>query len=164
MKKLHEQVERGIHKIELCIIDFIIKRSGNTTVQKVANFTGLANIGDQITAEILVYMCRKGIIEISLDSFEISGDLTRLTNILIQDKAKLPEKHMQMWTDQEIVQLCELHMEGVALAEISHKLQRTEGSITKMLNRIRLAYRIIPIIEEYRCVREFCEQFASPKP
>jgi len=164
MTKIHPQVERAILYIEMCIIDFLIKEGGSVSFSKIEKHTGLREVGIHITAEILSYMALQKILVLDLKSYTVYGNVEKLSQIKKGREIPLPPNHNKLWSDQDIVIMCEMHQKGYAIPQIAKKLGRSENAIKEMMNRLRLAYRLIPIIKQYSVVRDFCEKTTPPKP
>lgn len=166
VRQFHEQVERGLRKISHCIIDLIVKNDGEVPIELVEEWTGLKNVSLQITADILLWMSREGIIQINGndESGIVSGDVEELTKILEQVKTNLPNNHGKPWSEMDYVILSELKLAETDDAIIAKKLDRTEKSVSMQATMLHKAFKLIPIIEKYETVREFVRTPVSPNP
>lgn len=158
----HPKVQRAVDNICHCIIDLVVRHRGDVSMKKVEEATGMKNISVNFAADIIKYMAKEGIVEIR--SGRIVGNVAKLTMILEHEKTFLPAKHGKPWSEDEYVQLAELHKYGLSKTEIAKKMGRTVSSIDMQASLIRKAYRLIPIIEKHSIVRLFASVQKSPNP
>ncbi len=161
-RKAHPQVERAVKLILLCIIDFVVKNEGKTTLEALDAHTGLKNIGTKWCADCLRLLVEEGILE--LNGTEVTGSVPDLTAILEQEKTVLPYNYGKPWSESDTALLCELHMAGNKDVIVAQKLDRTEGSVTLQLSAGRKAYRMIPWIERNSIIAECFSEQVSPNP
>lgn len=160
--KFHHQVQRGLKKISHCIIDLIVRNDGETSLTHVEEYTGLNNISNTITADILIWMMKDDLIKIENDI--ITGNVEKLTKILEQAKTRLPSNHGKPWSEDDYVRLAELKLAKEDDPIIAKKMDRTEKSVAMQSTMLHKAYRLIPIIQKYETVREFVREPVSPNP
>lgn len=156
------KIQRALDNIFGCIIDIVVGHKGEVSLQRVESITGLKKIGKTITADMIRYMVKEGIVELRGNT--IRGNIAKLTEILEQYKTNLPEKHGKPWSEDEYVQLAEMKLNKKDTAFIVSKLERTGKSVSMQMSLLRKAFRLIPIIERHKSVRDFVSVPASPNP
>lgn len=159
---LNQQVRRAIKLLESVIIDHLIKGNGRLTVLELSRLTGLFDIGPHIAADVVAYMARNGVLKVEGGS--VYADVAKLQRILNETKIKLPLNHYKKWADDDILILCEMTVAGNHPNIIAKKLKRTENAVGKMITRLKLAYRLIPMIQEHKIIREACEKIKTYSP
>lgn len=161
-KDLHPKVQRAMDNIMHCIIDMVVRYRGQISVSQIEKLTGLKSIGVYITADILKYMAKQGLIEIR--GGYIWGSVAKLTEIKEQAKTNLPLKHNKLWEEDDYVVLCEKMIAKENVDEIAKSMNRTTKSVRKQATALRKAYKLIPIIERHSVVRSFASKQKSPNP
>jgi len=159
---LNPKVERGYRLINCCIIDFIVKEKGSTTFSKIEFHTGLKQNQLRWAVDILVNLRNAGIVNIKGEN--VTASVTKLTQIMEQEKTQLPNNYGKPWSENDAIILCELANDGVKPAIIAQKLERTEGSISMELTFWRKTGRAIPWIERNKSIRDFVNKHTSPNP
>lgn len=149
--------------MQLCIIDFIVQENGETTLKRIGDYTGIKKICTELTVCLLKQLQSASILILRPDG-TVLGSIAKLTRIIEQEKTTLPNNHGKPWSENDIVLLAELSEEGRIIPHIAKKLHRTESSVTMTTSTLRKAYRLIPIIEKYKVVRDFASKQVSPNP
>lgn len=158
----HPKIQRSIDNIVRCIIDLVVRYKGQVSLKRVESHTGLKNVSLNWTADIVRYMAKEGIIEIRGTS--IVGSVAKLTEIIEQAKTSLPKKHEKLWSENDYIKLSELQLDDRKKSAIAKLMGRTEHSINIQSTILRKAYRLIPIIERNKVVRDFASKPKSPNP
>ena len=162
IKGTHEKVERGIKLILYCIIDYVVKCDGETTLGSIAGYTGLNNVGAEWTADALKLLINGDVL--TMKGTNVYGDTATLTKILEQEKTPLPEKHGKQWSEHEYNILAELGLNGEKAIIIAKKMGRTEGSVQMAISKVRNSYNMIPMFERSANLREYGSMQNSPNP
>lgn len=158
----HPKIQRAVDSMIHCIIDLVVKYKGEISIKRVEEVTGMRNISSQFTADIIRYMSKEGVIEIRNE--RIRGSVATLTEVLEQAKTRLPKNHGKPWSEDDMVRLAELRLDKLTNSDIAIKLERTEQSIQMQCSLLRKSFRLIPIIERNKVVREFVSVTKSPNP
>ncbi len=158
----HPKVQRAVDNICRCVIDLVVRHKGDVSIKLVEEHTGLKNISTQWTADILRFMAKEGVIEIRKN--RVVGSVAKLTQIIEQEKTKLPKNHGKPWSEDDYVRLAERKISGNDMFTIAKLLKRTESSVQMQCSLLRKAFRLIPIIEKNKVVRDFVSTPKSPNP
>lgn len=161
-KEMHPKVARAMNNITNCIIDLIVRNRGEVFLQQIERYTGLNNISNTITADIIRWMVKDNIIRLEND--RVVGSVASLRKILEQSKTKLPAHHGKPWSEMDYILLSELGLAKTPMNIIAQKLGRTESSCEMAATLLRKAYRLIPLIKKDKTVRDFASQQVSPNP
>jgi len=158
----HPKIQRAVDSIVRCVIDLVVRYKGDISIKKVEEVTGMRNISTSFTADIIRYMAKEGVVEIR--SNRIVGSVAKLTQILEQEKTLLPDNHGKPWSETDIIRLAEMKMDQMSNYIIGQKLERTEQSVQMQTSILRKSFRLIPVIERNKVVRDFVSITKSPNP
>ena len=162
LETMKPSFKRNIKNISYLLIDYIVKKKGQTTLEEIENYSGLTCVTRDLTANLLRLLAKGGLIRIHKGV--IIADVDRLKKVKEQTKTKLPENHNKLWSEEEYVKLAEMYFEERTWAEIAIELKRTEGAVKIMVQNLRKTKEFIPIIERHAVVRAFVNVEVSPKP
>ena len=157
------QIQNGVELHCGCIIDFIVKEGGTTTIDKIDTYTSLYKLGP-MTAEYYVNLLSKFCLPININGRVVEADVAKLTEILEQQKTELPFKHGKPWTDEDTIHMCELSNQGFSITQIAMKLHRTDTAIIQRMNNLRIGEKCMHLIEKSEAVRIFLKKRVSPNP
>ena len=76
----------------------------------------------------------------------------------------LPERYGKPWNEHEFETLAELQLGNISVTAIAKKMDRTTQSVSMQSSLLRKAYRLIPMIERNRTIRDFASIPVSPNP
>jgi hypothetical protein len=158
----HEQVERAVKIILFCIVDYVVKEEGSTTLGSISGYTGLNKVGPEWTADALKILVNNNIL--TMNGNIVSGDVALLTKILEQEKTRLPINHGKPWSEHDYAILAEMGIQEARPTFIAQKMSRTESSVHMATSRIRFAYRAMPWIMENSALRKYASMQNSPNP
>ena len=158
----HPKVRLAVDSMTRCIIDIIVRHKGVVYIKQMEDVTGLKHISKTFTVDMIRYMAKEGIVEIRDD--KIIGNVPKMTQILEQQKTRLPDNHGKPWSEMDYVRLAQMMIDKRGIRFIAPILKRTERSVQMQVTLLRKAYRLIPMIERNKALRDFLSEPASPNP
>lgn len=166
INKLFEGLDRksktGMVSITCGIIDFIVKRKGETTFKEIEEHTQLVKVSKSLVVDVLKFLASHSLIRVSGST--VSGDIDKLTEMMEQERIHLPENHNKLWKFSEDEKLAELKIQKLPNSVIALDLKRTENAVKERAQAYRIGKEILHNIEKSEIIRTWLEIPVSPKP
>lgn len=151
--EFHPKIQRAVDNIIRCIIDIVVANKGKVSLKKIETITGLNKISNTLTADVIRYMIKQGVIELRRDV--VFGDVSKLTQVIERRNLNQPKMHQRIWTESDYIHLCEMKLEKKNPSVISKKLGRTKHSIGQQVSLLKKAYQLAPLFTKYKIVRDY---------